>query len=159
MILVTLGTQNNSFERLLKEVERCIENGCIKDSVIVQAGNTHYSSEKMKIYDFVDTSKMEEFFKEANFVITHGGVGSIIGALKENKKVIAIPRKKEYREHVNNHQEQIVNNFNESGYIIGVKDVSELQKAIKKIPSFEPKKYRSNTENFIKLIEEYIDKN
>ena len=36
MILVLLGTQNNSFSRLLEEVERCINSNIIKEEVIVQ---------------------------------------------------------------------------------------------------------------------------
>lgn len=41
MILVLLGTQNNSFSRLLEEVERCINSNIIKEEVIVQAGYTN----------------------------------------------------------------------------------------------------------------------
>ena len=44
MILVMLGTQNNSFHRLLEEVEKNIENGIIQEDVIVQAGYTKYKS-------------------------------------------------------------------------------------------------------------------
>ena len=53
MILVLLGTQNNSFNRLLEEIERNIENDNIKEEVLVQAGCTKYKSKKMKIFDFV----------------------------------------------------------------------------------------------------------
>ena len=38
MILVMLGTQNNSFHRLLEEVEKCINDGIINEEVVVQAG-------------------------------------------------------------------------------------------------------------------------
>ena len=38
MILVLLGTQNNSFHRLLEEIERLIQNKVIEEEVIVQAG-------------------------------------------------------------------------------------------------------------------------
>ena len=48
MILVTLGTQNNSFERLLKEIEKCIDNKIINEEVIVQAGFTKYNSKHFK---------------------------------------------------------------------------------------------------------------
>ena len=53
MVLVLLGTQNNSFERLLKEVEKCIEQNIISEEVIVQAGFTKFKSNKMKILDMV----------------------------------------------------------------------------------------------------------
>ena len=38
MILVLLGTQNNSFIRLLKAIQKNIDNKVIKDNVVVQAG-------------------------------------------------------------------------------------------------------------------------
>ena len=38
MVLVMLGTQNNSFHRLLEEVEKCINHGIINEEVVVQAG-------------------------------------------------------------------------------------------------------------------------
>lgn len=156
MILVTLGTQDNSFERLLKEIERLIEKEIIQEEVVVQAGNTKFESNKMKIIDFVPQKELEEYIKRANYIITHGGVGSITESLKQNKKVIAIPRKKEYKEHVNNHQMQIVENFNKQGYIIGIQDVEELEKAIQMIPNFKPNKYKTNTQNIIKIIENFI---
>ena len=156
MILVMLGTQDNSFERLLKEIEHLIETGIIKEEVIVQAGNTKFRSNKMKIIDFVSQKELEEYINKASYIITHGGVGSITEALKQNKKIIAVPRKKEHKEHVNNHQMQIVENFDKQGYIIGIQDVEELEKAIKIIPNFKPNKYKTNTQNIIKIIENFI---
>ncbi len=156
MILVTLGTQDNSFERLLKEIEHLIETGIIQEEVIVQAGNTKFESNKMKIIDFVSQKELEEYINKASYIITHGGVGSITEALKQNKKIIAVPRKKEHKEHVNNHQMQIVENFNKQGYIIGIQDIEELEKAIKTIPNFKPNKYKTNTQNIIKIIENFI---
>ena len=44
MILITLGTQDKSFERLLKAVDKEIENGNIKEKVIAQIGTTKYES-------------------------------------------------------------------------------------------------------------------
>ena len=157
MILILLGTQNNSFERLLQEVEKLIRDNIINEEVIVQAGNTEYNSNEMKIYDFMPQEKIDNLLKKSNFIITHGGVGSIIGALNKEKKVIAVPRKSQYKEHVNNHQIQIVENFNQEGYIIGIQDVEELKDAVKQIEKFEPKKYKSNNNKLIKIIEDYIN--
>ena len=156
MILVLLGTQNNSFNRLLEEIEKNIDEGIIKEEVIVQAGYTKFKSKKMKIFDFIPSEKIEKLQEEADLIITHGGVGSIISSIEKNKKVIAIPRLHEYGEHVNNHQKEIVNDFNNKGYIIGIKDVKELKEAIIKAKNFEPKQYKHNNEKILKIIEEFI---
>lgn len=157
MILVLLGTQNNSFHRLLEEMERLIKNGIIKEEVIVQAGYTKYASEKMKMLELISKEELETLQNKANLIITHGGVGSILLSITKNKKVIAVPRLHQYNEHVNNHQKQIVELFNNKGYIIGVKGVEELEQAIKKVEEFEPKKYEQNHDKMLKMIEDFIE--
>ena len=158
MILVLLGTQNNSFHRLLEEIEKNIEDGTIKEEVIVQAGYTKFETDKMEIIDLMSKEQLNKFQDEADLIITHGGVGSIISSIEKGKKVIAVPRMHEYGEHVNNHQKEIVKDFNDKGYIIGIEKVENLKQAIIKSREFEPKKYKPNNEKMLKIIEEFIDK-
>lgn len=157
MILVTLGTQDKSFKRLLEAIDKQVMLGNIKDKIIVQAGHTKYNSANMTIFDFIPYDEFDEYIKKCNLLITHGGVGSIITGLKYGKKVIAAPRLAKYGEHTNDHQLQIIDNFTENGYILGLYDFAKLDEVIKKSDKFKPKKYKSNTKNMIKLIEEYID--
>lgn len=159
MVLVLLGTQNNSFHRLLEEVERNIENKNIEEEVIVQAGYTKYESDKMKIFETLPKEELGELIKKANYVITHGGVGSMITSNQEGKKVIAVPRQKKYQEHVNDHQKATVEEFKQKGYVIGIEEVEELEKSIKRLKEFEPVIYKKKESNIIKIIEEYIENN
>lgn len=85
MIFVTLGTQDKSFKRLLKAVEKEKLNGNIKEKVVVQAGYTKYKSDVMEIFDTIPKDEFEEYMSKASLVITHGGVGSILTALDNNK--------------------------------------------------------------------------
>lgn len=159
MIFVTLGTQDKSFKRLLDAIQKEIDKGNIKEKVIVQAGHTKYESKDMEILDLIDRDKFTELMKECDFLITHGGVGSILTGLKNNKKVIAAPRLKEYKEHTNNHQLEIIEKFSDADYILPLYDFENLEKLLKDVKKFKPKKYKSNTKNMIKLIENYIDNN
>ena len=88
MILVTLGTQDKQFTRLIKLVEDEVSKGNIDDEVIVQAGLTKYKSNKIKIFDFINSDEFDNYMKSADLIITHGGVGSILSGLKRNKKII-----------------------------------------------------------------------
>jgi len=154
MILVTLGTQKQQFTRLLDYIEK----SKIKDEIVVQAGHTKYESKKMQIFDFIDYDKMNEYVKKADLVITHGGTGSITGPLKQGKVVIACARKSEFKEHVDNHQEQIVDVFSDEEYILKLDENTSLDELFKKSKKFKPKKFKSNTENFINKLEEEINK-
>ncbi len=157
MILVLLGTQHNEFTRLLQEIENCIKLGIINEKVVVQAGVTKFESSNMEIFDMISKEELEKYVEEADLIITHGGVGSIIMALNKNKKVIAVPRLHEYNEHVNDHQRQIVKVFNEKKYIIGIQNVEDLSEALKQIKDFKPQKYQSNNTKMISIIENFID--
>lgn len=159
MILVLLGTQNNDFHRLLEEVEKNIKNGSINDEVIVQAGFTKYKSDRMKIFNMTSNDNLKELIKNADLIITHAGVGSIEMSLEQNKKVIAVPRLKKYKEHVNDHQKDIEGEFNKRGWIIGIDKVEKLGEALKKVKKFIPKKYeRQGDKEIINIIKTFIDK-
>jgi len=159
MVFVTLGTQDKSFKRLLQNIDKCIDNGIIKDRVVVQAGYTKYESKNMEIFDLLDKDDFDKYIKNCDLLITHGGVGSILTGLKNNKKVIAAPRLAKYNEHMNDHQMQIVDKFSKMEYILAYNDGDNLEKIIKDSKKFKPKKYISNTENMIKIISDFIDNN
>lgn len=154
MILVTLGTQDQKFYRLLD----ALENSKVMDKIIVQAGgSSDYQSKKMEIFRFIDYKEMEKYIDDADLIITHGGTGSIIMPLQKGKKVIACARLEKYGEHINDHQKELVSVFAEEGYILEFNDGDNIDDLIKKSKSFKPKKYVSNTENFIKNLKSIID--
>ena len=157
MIFVTVGTQDKEFKRLLENVDILIEKKVIKDEVIAQIGCTKFKSKNMKTYKYMSNKKIKKLINDSKYVICHGGVGTIIDSLNLNKKIIAVARLKKYGEHVNDHQLEIVKEFEKLGFILD--GTNDLENAIKKLKDFKPKKYTSNNENFIKLIENYIDNN
>ena len=157
MILVTLGTNDKTFIRLIKKIEELKIKGVIDGDVVVQAGFTKYESEHMQIFDLIDMDKFNELMSKCDLLITHGGVGTIVSGLQNGKKVIAVPRLAKYGEHVNDHQLQIIENFAESGFILASYEVDMLEDTLLKLPQFEPKQYTSNTENMVDLVRKNIE--
>ncbi len=157
MIFVALGTQDKSFTRLLDAIQREIDNGVIKEKVIVQAGITKYESDDMEILDLMPKEEFDKYIKECDLLITHGGVGNILSGLTLGKKIIVAPRLSKYKEHINDHQLQITEDLDKKGYILPLYDFNDLGKLIKKAKKFKPKKYKSNNKQFINMLEEYID--
>ena len=112
----------------------------------------------MKIFDLIPMDEFNDLIKKCDLLITHGGVGSIITGLKNNKKVIAAARLKEFGEHTNDHQLQIIDNFSKAGYIIKLDNFCKLGEVVKNIDNFKPKKYKSNAKKFLNLVESEINK-
>ncbi len=152
MIFVTLGTQDKQFPRLLKAVEKIKT----REKIVAQVGSTEFKSKKIEIHKNMTEEEFAKYMKKASVIITHAGVGTIIEGLKLNKKMIVAARKKEYKEHVNNHQEQILDIFTKSKYILPLKDFDDLQELIN--TEFTPKKYRSNRNKFRSCLKKEIER-
>ena len=136
-----------------------IDKKIINDEVVVQAGFTKFESKDMKIFKLIDKKKLSKLQDKADLIITHGGVGSIISSLEKGKKVIVVPRLKKYNEHVNDHQIQKAEKFENNGYVRSVIDISKLGDTIKEMENFEPKKYESGNKKILSIIENYINNN
>ena len=153
MILVTLGTQDKQFPRLLQAVQKAIDDGTITDKVVVQAGHTVFDSKDMDVFSFIPTDRFAEYLEQADMIITHGGVGTIMTALKEKKIILGAARLTQYGEH----QIQLLEAFDQAGYLIYMKDLSDITPYLKQAESFEPKPYQSNTSAFIAKLEDWIE--
>ena len=156
MIFITLGSQKFQFNRLLEEVDKLIEQGIITEEVFAQIGYSDYKPKNYKYNKFLDRDEFAEIIKKCDKVITHGGTGAIINAVKNNKKVIAIPRLAKYGEHVDDHQLQIVKKFKEMGVISICNDTKYLKKIYDEIETKIGKIYISNTEAIIESIDRFL---
>lgn len=156
MIFVTLGTQDKPFKRLVEAVDKYSIRHPEED-IVVQLGYTTYKSNTMKLFDYIPSDKMEHYFSNADIIITHGGVGSILEAIKKNKKVIAIPRLKKFGEHVNDHQTQIVSAFADMNYIVDCNDLDQLEDKIVYAKKISLNQFHSNNEHFVGELKKIVD--
>lgn len=155
MVLVTVGTQKQSFDRLFNLVKNSKE--LKKEELIVQRGYTKCNnSKRIKAFDFIPLDEMENYIANSDMIISHGGVGTIFSAIKKGKKVIAVPRLAKYGEHINDHQIEICEELEKEGYILYYKDgVDDLDKLIKKARNTTFSKYDSKY-NYIDILRKEI---
>ncbi len=156
MIFITLGSQKFQFNRILKEVDRLIRDGVITDTVFAQIGNSDYEPQNYSYKRFLNREEFTQKQSECDIVITHGGTGAIIGALRRGKKVIAVPRLAKYGEHVDDHQLQLLHQFDEMQLIEPCYEIEDLENAFQKIAVTEYKHYISNTKAVIGTIDKFI---
>lgn len=157
MIFVTLGSQKFQFDRLLNQVDKLIENGIITENVYAQTGASNYKPIHYEGTAFMDGNDFKQKMEESDLVITHGGSGAIMGAAKKGKKIIAVPRLEKYGEHVDDHQLQLIKQFEEMGIIVACYDVDDLEQAYEKVQQVEFKKYCSNTERIVESLDRFLE--
>lgn len=161
MIFVTVGTHEQPFDRLLKCIDKMVEDGQIKEEVIVQKGYTDYEVKNCKSSKLIPYEEMQSNIKNARIVVTHGGPASFLDPLKYGKIPVVVPRKKEYNEHVNNHQVDFSKEVERRmKNIIVVETDEEIKEAIlnyeKKIKKLNSKN-NSNNKLFCEKLEQEIE--
>lgn len=131
MIFVTVGTHEQQFDRLLKEVDTLKRKKIIKEDVLIQSGFCDYQPQYCETQRFLPYEDMRKNIEKARIVITHGGPASFLMVLKFGKVPIVVPRKAKFNEHINNHQVEFTKNIeSRMKNIIGVYDISKLGEVI-----------------------------
>jgi len=162
LIFVTVGSRNYPFDRLFKELDKLCDEGVIQDKIFAQIGTSTYKPKNFEYKDFISQEEFLAKVKESNYVITHGASGSIMKALNEDKKVIAVTRLEKYGEHINDHQIQNNEAFGENGYVLPVFEMDELKDAIIKIQTGKDnlKKWENKDPMaIINMIDKFIQEN
>lgn len=157
MIFVVLGTQERPFTRLLDAVENEILKGVIQEKVVVQAGFTPYESKNMDILGMIPMLEFNKLIEDSSLVICHAGYGILSSALGMHKKVIVAARSSKYKEHLNEHQHEILDYYAEKGYVIPLYDFSKLGDIIKNIDGFTPKEYTNSFSKLQQFLCNYLD--
>lgn len=156
MILITVGTQPQQFNRLFDEIKRLVEIGRIKEKIVAQTGPNKFNLDGVKVLEYMDFESMKGYMSKSDLIISHGGTGSIITALKMGKTVIGVPRQSQYGEHINNHQLDLIKILSDKELIIPVWDISDLESAIVLSRTFTPKPFISGTNIIIDDLVKYI---
>lgn len=158
MILITVGSSEFQFNRLLKNIDELCEKKIIEGSeVIAQVGYSTYIPKYYRYFEMIDKEQFNKYLEDASLIITHAGVGTIISSLKKKRKVIVFPRLKEFNEHVDNHQLEISKSFEISNYIKVANNFEELKKIILDIDLFSPREFISNNTEMNSLIIDIIE--
>ncbi|MDD3303437.1 MAG: glycosyltransferase [Clostridia bacterium] len=139
MILVSVGTQKQQFNRIFNLIENSKK---LKNmEIIAQSGYTNYKSETIKMLSFVSDSEFDDLINRCDLLICHGGVGTIFKALNQGKKVLVVPRLQKYGEHVNDHQLEICKALQNENFLLYLQDGEDIDDKIEELSHTTFKKY------------------
>lgn len=152
MIFVTVGSQKFPFNRLLEKADQMAGEGAAGEEVIMQTGAGAYVPRNCQYQAFYDRDRFTELVESCSVLITHGGTGTIVDAVKRGKKTIAVPRLARYGEHVDDHQLQLLERFHEMNLIYACMNPEHLPEMLEKIRNHQFDRWQSNTGTFIASV-------
>jgi UDP-N-acetylglucosamine transferase subunit ALG13 len=124
MIFVTVGEQL-PFDRLIRAVDTWTAlSGC---KVFAQVGRSNFIPTHIMYQAFLDPEEFNVKLQEAELIVSHAGMGTIISALDLGKSILVMPRQSALGEHRTDHQLATAKRFSALNYISVARDEIELQ--------------------------------
>ena len=125
MILATVGTHEDPFNRLLDELERLVGAGVLSEPVVCQSGYSTSETEHVECHAQLPFPELQRLMAEARVIITHGGPASIMQALAHGVVPIVVPRQAKFGEHVDDHQCRFAEKM--SHRVLVIFEITELE--------------------------------
>lgn len=107
MILVSVGTEQFPFNRLMNWINDLIEEGFLRpdeEEIVIQYGACQFVPHGVKGYSILPQSEFHACLEKARLIIAHCGEGTIDLLAKFSKPFILVPRSVNFKEHVDDHQ-------------------------------------------------------
>lgn len=158
MIFVTIG-QMLPFDRLIRAVDAWAGTTGRGD-VLAQIGDGRYEPQHLRWVRKLAPLEFNARVREAEAVITHAGMGTIISALDLGRPLVVMPRRAGLREATNDHQLATAKHWAKDGRIAVAFDETELPALLDRIGELKPASNRATpeAERLIEAIRSFIAK-
>ena len=127
MIFVSVGTHEAPFDRMLRAV---FDLG-LDEELVVQYGPSTLRTTRASIQvDYLPFEAVVANIRRARAVVMHAGVGSVMISLANGKRPIVMARRREFDEHVDDHQVELARRMDANGLATFVDDANGLERAL-----------------------------
>lgn len=103
-LFVTVGFEKPPFDRLVRTVDEAVAERRIPHQAFIQVGHGLYLPKACAYERFIGFDEMIRRVNEADVIISHAGVGTLLLCRSLNKVPILFPRNPRFDEHVDSHQ-------------------------------------------------------
>lgn len=158
MIFVTVGTQL-PFDRLIAAVDRWAKNSGRND-IFAQTGEGRFQPSHMSWEQKLTPGECRRCVDEAEIIVAHAGMGTIISAIEAGKPLVILPRLLEFGEHRNDHQVATCERFAEWPNVFVAANADELPLMIEAAlasPSSEPTVVRPAA-GLLEVVDDFLSK-
>lgn len=116
-VVVSFGSQRDfGFRRALERLVRLLPEICSATAEIVwQSGATDVSGLGIDAVETLPAADLEQAIAEADLVISHSGVGTVLTTLEHGKCPVMLPRRRDFGEHTDDHQRLIAQELGRRG--------------------------------------------
>ena len=133
MIFVTVGAQM-PFDRLIGWVDDwALEQD--RSDVRAQIGPSEYTPKRLEVIPFMDPQEFRREMREADAVVAHAGMGTILTALELGRPILVVPRLGSLGETRNDHQVATARQLEQEKLVLAAYDPQGFATQMERIQS------------------------
>lgn len=119
-VVVTFGTQAGfGFRRAVERLIPVIAELCPRDATVLwQTGATDMTGLSLTSHVSVPAADLADAVREADLVVSHAGIGSALLTLEHGRCPVLIPRRRQFGEHTDDHQQFIARELSDRGLAV-----------------------------------------
>lgn len=156
-LFVPLGTQKFPFNRLVKALNEMVNSGVYTPQEIVMQSTIYEEKPLFTHHEIIPLETFNGYLDNAEVVITHSGVNSIISSMNRRKPLIIVPRMKKYGEHVDDHQIEIADLMEQKFGVLVARDTTQLAHLIRRAKEHQYQQYESKNAELVEAIRNLIE--
>ncbi len=153
IIFASVGTHPQQFDRLLAEIDSLCAGGKITGEVFAQTGYSAYIPQHFRHKKFLSLEKFAGQASRARIFITHAGEGNIGLGKNLGRKMVVVPRRREFGEHTNDHQLELAQVVEEKGMGLVAWQPGQIAEKLADIEKFRPAKIPRG--NIVQILEAF----
>jgi UDP-N-acetylglucosamine transferase subunit ALG13 len=156
---VTVGVERMPFVRLVKAVDHAVRDGLLSPDTMIQRGHTPYVPQYCLNERFFSFDEMVDRVLNADLIICHAGVGSVLLCRDLGRIPLVMPRLGRMGEHVDDHQQAFARVMEAEGHLLTVHDTDGLYLLLREqLPRLLEKTGRKHTEpSLCQQLKQIID--
>jgi UDP-N-acetylglucosamine transferase subunit ALG13 len=130
VIFATVGTHTAPFDRLVRAVDALA--ATTDEQVVIQIGSARFEPHHAVWFRMTTSEEMARHIGSARVVITHAA-DSLLEAVRMRKPVIAVPRRADRKEHIDDHQVELAAALRARPGVTVADNVNELEGIIARL--------------------------
>ena len=155
LLFATVGA-TLPFDRLVRAVAAAKAGGAIPETVIIQTGVGGHRPGAIETHETLPFETMLAHLRDADIVVCHGGTGSLITALRQGCRVVAMPRAFAAGEHYDDHQAEITRAFAARGLIEIAQSSEDFTAALQRVRARPPVTATSDPAELVRYLREVL---
>lgn len=146
MIFVTVGSTD--FDPLIKNMDELAPE--LRDEVVMQIGLGGYLPKNGRYFRFAPS--LDPYLAQAGLIVGHGGLGTIVEALEQGKRLVCVVNPTTY----DRHQEHLLSLFAAQNHLIWCRKLDDLAQAIRQAQETELTPYHPPPCHIHQIIHEFL---